>query len=130
MFLSLWLFVEFVFLEKKQVRLSDLKVTAFIIIAVSSAAVQTEEIFGYLHLSNWFIVFKTGRKEEKRKQSQSGDNEDAGTVTFTDDAAKSSDAGREKSCTGVVLRSFVSRWLTGDPGTIKASGSGSVGLES
>lgn len=41
MFLSLWLFVEFVFLEKKQVRLSDLKVTAFIIIAVSSTAVRT-----------------------------------------------------------------------------------------
>lgn len=71
MFLSLWLFVEFVFLEKKQVRLSDLKVTAFIIIVVSSAAVQTAG--PNLKYSGTYIC-PTGSSSLKREERRRKEN--------------------------------------------------------
>lgn len=71
MFLSLWLFVEFVFLGKKQLWFTDLKVIA-IQITVPNISVWiicvAIWIFLYLHWSNWFIIFGMGR-EQKRTQT-------------------------------------------------------------
>lgn len=67
MFLSLWLFVEFVFLGKKQLWFSDLKVIAIQIIVPSISVwiiFVAIRLCIYLHWSNWFIIFGT-RREKK-----------------------------------------------------------------
>lgn len=71
-------------------------------------------------MSNWFVIFNMGRKEEKRKQrSQSGEQEHSLTMKTR----------ALMLYTGHVFKSSVSRCFGRGTVTIKTRGPASVGLE-